>query len=131
LSAAILQLSDPLAPLESRLVAACDEWGGRSVGQFAGDAADLMCASTTLAGATVLHYETQFENALMHAISESALANYCASVGVTPAHVARALHATVRGLKHHCKSRPEFLQGITAAARLFCAPLKMPFLLQE
>ena len=131
LSAAIIELSDPLAPLESRLISACDEWGGRSVGLFAGDAADLMCAGTTLAGATVAHYESEFEHALTQALVESPLANFCAKVGVQPSDVARTLLATVRGLKHSCKSRQEFVQQMTAAARMFCAPLKLPILLEE
>jgi len=39
--------------------------------------------------------------------------------------VAKALHATARGLKHSSKSRQEFVQGMTAAARMFCAPLNL------
>ena len=56
LSAAIIALSNQRADLEGRLIAACDEWAGRFVGMLGADAADLMCASTTLAGATLSHY---------------------------------------------------------------------------
>jgi AcrR family transcriptional regulator len=131
LSAAVLALSNQHASLESRLIAACDEWAGRFVGTMGADAADLMCASTTLAGATLTHYEAQFENALARAISESPLANFCAGAGLSPADVARALHATARGLKHSSTSRQDFVQGMTAAARMFCAPLTPRFARQE
>jgi AcrR family transcriptional regulator len=123
LSAAIAALSNEREPLEARLVAACDEWAGRYVGISGADAADLMCASTTLAGGTLVHYEAQFEKALALAINRSALANFCSASGLLPADVARALHATVRGLKNGSKSRQEFVQGMTTAARMFCAPL--------
>jgi hypothetical protein len=89
-----------------------------------GDAADLMCASTSLAGATLADYHAQFENALARTIGASPLVSFCASSGFTAHDVARALHATARGLKHSCESRQQFLQGITVAARLFCAPLQ-------
>ena len=41
----------------------------------------------------------------------------------TPADVARALHATARGLKFSSDTRQDFVKGMTAAARMFCAPL--------
>jgi AcrR family transcriptional regulator len=126
LSAAIIALSNQRADLEGRLIAACDEWAGRFVGMLGADAADLMCASTTLAGATLSHYEAQFEKALAHAFSVSPLASFCAGAGFSPADVAKALHATARGLKHSSRSRQEFVQGITVAARMFCAPLNRP-----
>jgi hypothetical protein len=85
-----------------------------------------MCASTSLAGATLGDYEAQFEKALAHAVGMSPLAAFCAAVGFAPADVARALHATARGLKYSCKSRQEFLRGMTVAARMFCAPLARP-----
>jgi AcrR family transcriptional regulator len=110
--------------LETRLIAACDEWAGRAVGTMGGDAADLMCASTSLAGATLADFQAQFENALARTIGASPLVEFCAASGFTATDVARALHATARGLKHSSESRQEFLQGMTVAARLFCAPLK-------
>jgi hypothetical protein len=45
---------------------------------------------------------------------------------LAPEDAARALHATARGLKHTSKTRQEFLLGMTAAARMFCAPLGHP-----
>ena len=131
LSAAVAALANEREPLERRLVAACDEWTGRFVGLAGKDAADLMCASNSLAGATLAHYEAQFERALSHAIGASALAGFCANAGFSSDDVARALHATTRGLKQSCRSRPEFLSGMTAAAHMFCAPLKPSVAHQE
>jgi AcrR family transcriptional regulator len=131
LTAAVQALANQRVPLEARLIAACDEWAGRHVGMMGADAADLMCASTTLAGNTLAHYEAQFEKALAHAISDSPLANFCAGAGLSPADVARALHATARGLKHSSTSRQDFVHAMTAAARMFCAPLKPRVASQE
>jgi TetR/AcrR family transcriptional regulator, regulator of autoinduction and epiphytic fitness len=123
LSAAVEELSNERNSLEARLIGGCEEWAGRYVGILGADAADLMCASSKLAGGTLAHYEARFEEALAVAIGGSALANFCAAVGVLPADVARAVHATARGLKKSSKSRQEFVQGMTAAVRMICAPL--------
>jgi hypothetical protein len=85
-----------------------------------------MCASTSLAGSTLAYYEARFEAALASAVAASPLAAYCSAAGVTPEDAARALHATARGLKHTSKTRQDFLKGMTAAARMFCAPLGHP-----
>jgi AcrR family transcriptional regulator len=123
LSAAVAALSRKSESLESRLIAACDAWSGRFVGSLGADASDLMCASTSLAGTTLTHYETAFERAVAHAIAESPLDGFCTSAGMCPADLAHALHATARGLKHSSASREEFVKGMTVAARMFCAPL--------
>jgi AcrR family transcriptional regulator len=122
LSAAMLALSGN-EPLHLRLIAACDAWAGRFVGIANTDAADLMCASTSLAGATLADHESRFEKAVCNAIAASELADFCRQSGSSPDDVARALHATARGLKQTSRSRQEFLSGMTAAARMFCAPL--------
>ncbi len=123
LNAAVEALSRQEDGLERRLVAACDAWSGRFVGSLGSDAADLMCASTSLAGATLTHYETQFELALAHAIAESPLNGFCSTARLCPADLARTLHATARGLKHSSSSREEFVKGMTVAARMLCTPL--------
>jgi len=123
LNAALDALSRTEDTLEVRLIAACDAWSGRFVGSVGSDAADLMCASTSLAGTTLAHYESQFERAVARAIAESPLNGYCITANLSPADLARALHATARGLKHSSASREEFLKGMTAAARMFCVPL--------
>ncbi len=102
---------------------ASDAWSGRFIGSLGSDAADLMCASTSLAGATLAHYETQFELAVARAIADSPLNGFCATAGLSPADLARALHATARGFKQRSASREEFIKGMTVAARMFCAPL--------
>src|SRR3984957_4136623 len=67
LSAAVAALSCRPDSLEQRLIAACDAWSGRFVGSLGADAAVLMCASPSLAGATLTHYEPEFEQALTRA----------------------------------------------------------------
>ncbi|MEP6549123.1 MAG: helix-turn-helix domain-containing protein [Gammaproteobacteria bacterium] len=123
LAAALAALARTDIGLESRLIAACDAWSGRFVGSLAADATDLMCASTSLAGATLTRFESQFESAVAAAIADSPLDGYCAKAGLSPNELARTLHATARGLKHSCLSRDEFVKGMTVAARMFCAPL--------
>jgi hypothetical protein len=98
---------------------------------FGGDAADLMCASNAVAGATLAYYHEQFERALADTIAHSPLMNFCAVAGISPTDVAKALHATSRGLKQSCTSRQEFGSTITAAVRMFCAPLSLIGPLQE
>jgi AcrR family transcriptional regulator len=124
LNAAVAALTQREDSLEDRLIAACDAWSGRFVGSLGSDAADLMCASTSLAGATLTHYEAQFEKALTRAFADSPLDGFCATAGLCPADLARTLHATARGLKHRCASREEFVKGMAVAARMFCTPLK-------
>ena len=124
LNAAVAALTRPEEALEARLVAACDAWAGRFVGSMGSDAADLMCASTSLAGTTLTQYEAEFESALTRAIADSPLDAFCSTAGFDPADLARTLHATARGLKQSAASRQEFLKGMTVAARMFCTPLK-------
>jgi TetR/AcrR family transcriptional regulator of autoinduction and epiphytic fitness len=123
LAAAIAALSRSQDSLETRLIAACVDWSGRFIGSLGVDAADLMCASTSLAGATLAEYEWQFEEALANAICSSAMADACAAADLEVADLARALHATARGLKQSCKTREEFVKGMTAAVRMICRPL--------
>jgi TetR/AcrR family transcriptional regulator of autoinduction and epiphytic fitness len=120
LSAAVAVLSQHALALEERLVAACDEWSGRFVGSLGADAADLMCASTSLAGETLASYEGRFERALATAIEASPLARRCQRAGICHTELARALHATSRGMKQLCKTRPDFVKGMTVAARMLC-----------
>jgi len=123
LNAAVAALSRRQDSLEQRLIAACDAWSGRFVGSLGADAADLMCASTSLAGSTLTHYEAEFERAVARAIADSPLDGFCTTAGMCPADLARTLHATARGLKQCSVTREEFVKGMTVAARMFCAPL--------
>jgi AcrR family transcriptional regulator len=126
LNCAMAALSRADESLDKRLIAACDAWSGRFVGSLGVDAADLMCASTALAGATLSEYEWQFEQALSGALAASPVASRCAAAGLEIADLARALHATARGLKQNSKTREEFLKGMTAAVRMTCSPLHQP-----
>jgi AcrR family transcriptional regulator len=108
--------------LEARIISACMEWSGRFVGSMGSDASDLMCAGTSLAGATLREYEWQFEEALANAIGASPVAGACAAAQLEIADLARALHATSRGLKQSSKSREEFVKCMTAAVRMMCRP---------
>jgi AcrR family transcriptional regulator len=123
LTAALTALARIEDGLEARLIAACDAWSGRFVGSLGTDATDLMCASTSLAGATLARYESRFEAAVAAAIADSPLDGYCAQRDLCPKELARTLHATARGLKQSCMSREEFVKGMTVAARMFCASL--------
>jgi AcrR family transcriptional regulator len=123
LACAITELSRAENDLETRLVSACKEWSGRFVGFLGADAADLMCASTSLAGATLAEYEWQFEEALAHAIGATAVAERCVAARLNIADFARALHATARGLKQACKTQDEFVKVMTAAVRMACMPM--------
>jgi AcrR family transcriptional regulator len=123
LKTALAALSRREDSLERRLIAACDAWSGRFVGSIGTDAADLMCASSSLAGTTLTRYHTLFELALTRAIADSPLKDFCTTAGLCPADLARALHATARGLKYSSASREEFVKGMTVAARMFCSPL--------
>jgi AcrR family transcriptional regulator len=123
LSAAAAALARSQDGLEARLIAACDAWSGRFVGSLGADAADLMCASTSLAGATLTRYEALFEQALTNAIAESPLNAFCTAASLDPCELARVLHATARGLKQSCTSRDAFVAGMTTAAKMFCVPL--------
>jgi AcrR family transcriptional regulator len=122
LACAITALSRLEDSLETRLITACGEWSGRFVGKLGADAADLMCASTSLAGATLTEYEWQFEEALASAIGGTPVGDRCTAAGLNIADFARALHATARGLKQACKTQEDFVKGMTAAVRMACLP---------
>jgi AcrR family transcriptional regulator len=126
LNAALAVLSRSEMRLEERLIAACDEWSGRFAGGFSGDAADLMCAGSSLAGETMQHYAERFEQALAQTLATPPSNTLCKNLGVQPADVARALHATARGLKHSSSSREDFRNAIGVAVRMYCAPLAQP-----
>lgn len=119
LMAAMEILSNRSLCLRDRLIGACSEWSGRHVGALGADATDLMSAITSLAGQTLVHYEGQFDCALARAIDGSTLADSCHRAGFSTTDAARAIHATARGLKYSCKSRDEFVKGISVAASLF------------
>ena len=93
LTAAITALSRSDLGLEGRVIAACEAWSGRFIGALGADAADLMCASTALAGEALAEYEWQFEQALAAAIAASPMARRCAAANLEIPDLTRALHA--------------------------------------
>jgi AcrR family transcriptional regulator len=121
LACAIAALSRLDDNLETRLISACKEWSGRFVGSLGADAADLMCASTSLAGATLKEYEWQFEETLAGALAGSPMAEKCGAAGLDIADFARALHAAARGLKQTCKTKEDFEKAMTAVVRMTCS----------
>lgn len=123
LAAATAALSRAEDNLETRLIGACVCWSGRFVGSLGADASDLMCASSSLAVKTLSDYECRFEAALASALGASPMDRACAGAGLEIADLARALHATARGLKQSCKTQDEFVKGMTAAVRMICLPL--------
>lgn len=109
--------------INERLVRAFDEWVGRYVGRFAADAADLMQAAEGLLWATIVEHEKAFLEALSAAVRESGLVAAYKPVGVTARQLADTLCSTAKGLKHRCETREEFVEGLTVAVRIICAPL--------
>lgn len=111
------------APLPERLVTAFDEWVGRYVGRFGADAADLMEAAETIAGAQIEETEKLFLDAVTSALREGGLAAAYKPAGVTVRQLAENLANTAGGLKHCADTREEFREGMTLAVRITCAPL--------
>ena len=112
LASAITALSRTDASFEERLIGACEAWSGKFIGVLGADAADLMCASTSLAGAALAEHQWQFEQALANALIASPLACRCAAANLDVADLARALHATARGLDWDKPAHPD-LSGQT------------------
>jgi hypothetical protein len=92
------------------------------------DASDLIETSGLLAGTILSDHEKQFERALSNAIAASPLlmAVYAPS-GLSSLQLARTLHATARGFKDTSASRKAFVDGVTVAVRVMCAPLREDF----
>jgi len=111
------------APLPERLVTAFDEWVGRYVGRFGAEAADLMEAAETIAGAQIEASEKLFIDAIAAALREGGLAAAYKPAGVTARQLAENLEATAGGLKHHAETREEFQEGMALAVRITCSPL--------
>jgi len=122
-AAAALALSNASLALEQRLVRAFDEWIGRYVGLFQGNASDLMEATSRLSGSMVARFEEGFAELVTKTIRGSRLLSAYKPAGVTARQLTETLLAAVRGLKHSSKTRPEFVRGLTIAVKVMCAPL--------
>ena len=125
LEAATARLAED-APIDERLAGALDEWVGRYVGAFQPAASDLVEAKDALVAPVWAEYERLFAEALTKAIRGSGLAAVYKRSGITARQLADTLHATARGLKTTCASRPEFVAAIGVAVRAMCVPLTQP-----
>jgi AcrR family transcriptional regulator len=123
LQAVTTALRDPDAPLESRLVAAFDQWIGRFVGMMGAGASDLVEAAHTLIGPMVEEHEALFVDAIVKAISAGGLAAAYKPAGLTARQLGETLAATGRGLKYGSETREAFSRSMAVAVRALCAPL--------
>lgn len=122
LAAAHASLHDHAATLEARLVGAMDAWTGRYVGMVGVGAAELAEVSV-LVEPLYASRESSFILALQTALTPLAATPHYQRLNVSAEQLALTLHATARGLKHSCATRAAFLDAITTAARILCAPL--------
>lgn len=132
--AAVLQLFDAAhaaaterlggdAPLERRLVDAYDAWFGPLVGALGAHNDELASAAKDLVGPVVAEREADLVEAVARALRRAGLAAAYKPAGLTAKQLASTLHATARGLKH-CPTRESFVEAMTVAARVLCAPAK-------
>jgi AcrR family transcriptional regulator len=124
LEAAVAQLKDESLPLRERLTRAFDEWTGRYVGSMSANMADLEEASDQLVGRMIPEHDELFVDKVTRVIKSSALPSAYKPSGLTARQLAETLHATARGLKHHCASRADFRKRIEIAVRALCTPLQ-------
>lgn len=117
-------LAAPDQPLSERLAHALDAWLGCAVAMRGGDIDDLFEASRTLLGSLIDDRMERCLERLDKAVSGSPdLAAGLASVGASPRHAAETLLAAAFGFKHHCLTRAEFVERVTATARIVCLTL--------
>jgi hypothetical protein len=126
-SAAALEALAAPGPLETRLVRAFDEWMGRFVGTMGGlgsGTEDLVEAGDSLAGGIVTRHKEQFVEAIAKAIRSAGLVAAYKGAGLNARQLAETLVATAHGLKTSAKTRAEFVERFTLAAKMACAPLR-------
>lgn len=116
-------LGDAGSPLEKRLVGAFDAWLGRFVGAFGGNAADLSAAADELVGPLIAEREGMFVEAVAKVLRSSGLAAAYRPAGLSARQLADTLCWTGRGLKY-AATREAFVEGMTAAVRAMCLPLR-------
>jgi AcrR family transcriptional regulator len=123
LGAAGQRLHDPALPTRERLVGALDEWMGRYVGAFGGGVSDLGEASHTLVQPLMQREQERFLELLAKFMRSSGLLAAYKPAGLTARQLAETLSATARGLKYECRTRQQFVEGVTKAVRALCMPL--------
>jgi AcrR family transcriptional regulator len=125
MSAVTAVLSDASQPINTRLVAALDEWIGRQIGTLGVDATDLVETSGLLVNSLVPDYGRKFEQALADTISASpSLMKVYSASRLSPIHVAQTLHAAAVGFKEMSNSREAFLVSVSIAVQILLAPAR-------
>jgi AcrR family transcriptional regulator len=123
LDAANAELRNHDATLEARLLGAFDAWVGRFVGMLGGDVADLEEAIAQY-GPLIAEHEEHFVDAVARALRASPVAAAYKPVGISARQLADTLAATARGLKHSCRTQPEFRERMAIALRALCVPVR-------
>jgi AcrR family transcriptional regulator len=120
LDAAHAELRNSAATLEARLLGAFDAWIGRFVGMAGGEVVDLQEAIVQY-GPLIAEHDEQFVDAVARVLRASPVATACKPAGITARQLADTLVATARGLKHSCRTQPEFRERMAIALRALCS----------
>ena len=123
LDAAHAELRNTDATLEARLLGAFDAWIGRFVGMLGGDVVDLEEAIAQY-GPLIAEHDEQFVEAVARVLRASPVAAAYKAVGITARQLAETVAATARGLKHSCRTQPEFRERMAIALRALCMPVR-------
>jgi AcrR family transcriptional regulator len=120
LDAAHAELRAADATLEARLLGAFDAWIGRFVGMTGGEVVDLQEAIVQY-GPLIAEHDEQFVDAVARVVRASPVAAAYKPAGITARQLADTLVATARGLKHSCRTQPEFRDRMAIALRALLA----------
>jgi AcrR family transcriptional regulator len=120
LDAAHAELRNGDATLEARLLGAFDAWIGRFAGMLGGEVVDLQEAIVQY-GPLIAEHDEQFVDAVARVLRASPVAAAYKPVGITARQLTDTLVATARGLKHSCRTQPEFRERMAVALRALCA----------
>jgi AcrR family transcriptional regulator len=121
LNAVSSRLAAPEVSIQDRLAAAMDEWIGRNIGVFSGDAADIIEKKNgALLGTMFADSGSAFQAKLAEAIAASPLADALTGSGLVPADLARTLYSCGIGLKYVAQSREDFHRRVAIAVKLLC-----------
>ena len=120
LDAAHAELRNGDATLEARLLGAFDAWIGRFVGMAGGELVDLQEAIVQY-GPLIADHDEQFVDAVARVLRASPVGAAYKPVAITARQLADTLVATARGLKHSCRTQPEFRERMAIAVRALCA----------
>jgi AcrR family transcriptional regulator len=123
LAAAHDRLRSADGELEARLVGAFDAWIGRFAGTLGGDVGDLQEAIVQY-GPLIAEHDEQFVEAVARVLRASPVAAAYKPAGISARQLADTLAATARGLKHGCRTQPEFHERMAIAVRALCMPAR-------